>query len=146
MQDLKASPYNITFIQAHAPTTDNDVDDIEDFYDQLQKVIDQTPKKDILVVQGDWNAKIGEDVSKNWKGTCGQYCNPETNERGLRLLEFASCNKHDEGGEHIWSTTTEMLDMAQPRRRLPQSDLLHHCQTTLPVKCEHCKDQELSRS
>ena len=36
--------------------------------------------------------------------------------------------------------------MAQPRRRIPQSDRLHHGQTTLPVKCEHCKDQELSRS
>ena len=61
-------------------------------YDQLQEVIDQAPKKDILAVQGDWNAKIGEDASKNWKGTYGQYCNPETTERGLRLLEFASYN------------------------------------------------------
>ena len=43
-------------------------------------------------MQGDWNAKIGEDASKNWKGACGQYCNPETNEGGLRLLEFASYN------------------------------------------------------
>ena len=43
-------------------------------------------------MQGDWNAKIGEDASKNWKGKGGQYCNPETNERGFRLLEFASYN------------------------------------------------------
>ena len=89
---LKASPFDITIIQAYAPTTDYDNDDIEDFYDQLQEVIDQAPKKDILVVQGDWNAKIGEDASKNWKGTCGQYCNPVTNERGLRPLEFVSHN------------------------------------------------------
>ena len=46
----------------------------------------------MIVVQGDLNAKIGEDASKNWKGTCGQYCNPETKERGLRLLELASYN------------------------------------------------------
>ena len=58
----------------------------------MQEVIDQAPKKDILVVQGDWNAKIGEDASKNWKWTCGQYCNHKTNERGLSLLEFASFN------------------------------------------------------
>ena len=89
---LKASPFNITIIQAYAPTTDYDDDDTEDFYDQLQEIIDKAPKKDILIVQGDWNAKIGEAASKNWKGTCGQYCNPETNERGLGLLEFASCN------------------------------------------------------
>ena len=62
---LKASPFNITIIQAYAPTTDYDDDDIDDFYDQLQEVIDQAPKKDILVVQGDRNAKIGEDASKN---------------------------------------------------------------------------------
>ena len=77
---LKASPFNITIIQTYASTTDYDDDGIEDFYDQLQEVIDQAPKKDILVVQGDWNANTGEDASKNWKGTCGQYCNPEINE------------------------------------------------------------------
>ena len=60
---LKASPFSITITQAYAPTTDYDDDDIEDFYDQLQEVTDQAPKKDTLVVQGDWNAKIGEDGS-----------------------------------------------------------------------------------
>ena len=79
---LKASPFNIITIQIYASTTDYNDDDTEDFYDQPQEVIDQAPKKDILVVQGDWNAKIGEDANKNWKGTCDQYCNPETNERG----------------------------------------------------------------
>ena len=43
-------------------------------------------------MQGDWNAKIEEDASKNWKWTRSQYCNPETNERGLRFLEFANYN------------------------------------------------------
>ena len=85
-----SSLFNITIIQAYAPTTDYDDDDIEDFYDQLQNFTDQAPKKDILVVQGDWNAKIREDANKNKKGTCGQYCNPETNERDFRLPEFAS--------------------------------------------------------
>ena len=62
---LKASPFNNAIIQPYTPTIDCDNDDIEDFYDPLQEVIDQAPKKDILVVQGDWNAKIGEDASKN---------------------------------------------------------------------------------
>ena len=89
---LKASPFNITIIQAYAPSTDYDDDGIEDIYDQLQEVIDQAPKKDIIVVQGDWKTKTGQDASKNWNWTCGQCCNPETNERGLRLLEFAVYN------------------------------------------------------
>ena len=50
---LKASLFNITIIQAYAPSTDYNDDDSEDFYDQLQEAIDQAPKKDILVVQGD---------------------------------------------------------------------------------------------
>ena len=43
-----------------------DDNQIEEFYDQLQNVIDKTPKKEILVVQGDWNAKVGRDVCENW--------------------------------------------------------------------------------
>ncbi|KAK2189385.1 hypothetical protein NP493_108g04017 [Ridgeia piscesae] len=63
---LRATPFNITITQAYAPTSDYDDDDVEDFYEQLQEVLDQTPKKDILVVQGDWNAKIGEYAYGNW--------------------------------------------------------------------------------
>ena len=89
---LRATPFNITIMQAYAPTTDYDDEKIEGFYEQLQEVVDQIPKKDILIVQGDWNAKVGKDACKNWKYTCGLYSNNETNERGLRLLEFASLN------------------------------------------------------
>ncbi|XP_005096724.1 craniofacial development protein 2-like [Aplysia californica] len=89
---FRAVPFNITIIQAYAPTSDYDEQAVEGFYDQIQEVIDQTPKKYIIVVQGDWNAKVEKDVYKNWKETCGQHCNSESNERGLRLLEFASYN------------------------------------------------------
>ena len=47
---LKAVPFNITIVQAYAPTSDYDDNKTEEFYDQLQNVIDQTPKKDILVL------------------------------------------------------------------------------------------------
>ena len=50
---LRAVPFNITEVQAYAPTSDYDDNEIEDVYDQLQDVIDRTPKKDILVLQGD---------------------------------------------------------------------------------------------
>ena len=88
---LRAVPFNITIVQAYTPTSDYDDNKIE-FYEQLQDVIDQTPKKDILVVQGDWNAKVGRDACRNWQGICGPFCNNDTNERGLRLLEFATFN------------------------------------------------------
>ena len=57
---------------------------------KLQNVIDQTPKKDILVVQGDWKAIVGREACENWQGICGLFCKDDTNERGLRLLEFAT--------------------------------------------------------
>ena len=49
--------------------------EIEEFYDQQQNVIDETLKKDILVVQGDWNAKVGKDACENWQGICEPFGN-----------------------------------------------------------------------
>ena len=50
---LRAIPFNITIVQVYASKLDYDDNEVEEFYDQLQNVIDQTPKKDIFVVQGD---------------------------------------------------------------------------------------------
>ena len=50
---LRTVPFNITIVQMYSPTSDHDDNEIEEFYDQPQNVIDQTPKRDILVVQGD---------------------------------------------------------------------------------------------
>ncbi|GFO49148.1 craniofacial development protein 2 [Plakobranchus ocellatus] len=89
---LKAAPFNTTIIQAYAPTTDHEDEEVEDFYNEVQKTLNEVSKKDIIVVQGDWNAKIGQDAQEDWEGTCGQYCNQATNDRGPRLLEFAKYN------------------------------------------------------
>ena len=97
---LRAVPFNITIVQAYAPTSDYDDNKIEEFYDKLQNVFDQKPKKDILVVQGDRNAQVGKDACGNWPGICGPFSNDDTNGMGwggvggggggLRLLEFAT--------------------------------------------------------
>ena len=65
----EGSPFQITIVQAYAPTSDYGDNEIEEFYDQLQNIIDQTPKNDILVVQEDWNAKVGKDACGNWQGS-----------------------------------------------------------------------------
>ena len=62
---LRAVPFNITIVQVYAPTSEYDDNEREAFYDQLQNVIDQTLKKDIHVVQGDWNAKVSKDACGN---------------------------------------------------------------------------------
>ena len=89
---LRAAPFNITLIQVYAPTTDYEDDEVEEFYTQLQNIINSVDKKDILIIQGDWNAKVGADALADWKEFCGPYSNATSNERGLRLLEFASYN------------------------------------------------------
>ena len=63
---LRAVPFNIIIVQAYAPTSDYDDNQIEEFYDQQQNVIDQTPNV-ILVVQGDWNAEVGRDACETGK-------------------------------------------------------------------------------
>ena len=83
---LRASPFDITIIQVYPPTSSYGDSDVNEFYRELQSLIDQTPKQDILVVQGDWNAKIEEDAQEDWREACGPSCNPETSDRGLKLL------------------------------------------------------------
>ena len=74
---LRAAPFNITIIHIYAPTTDHDDNEIKIFCEQLQAVIEQTPKKNVFVVQGDLNAKVGEDVASHWQVTYVHYCNAE---------------------------------------------------------------------
>ena len=68
-------------------------------------------KKDILIVQGDWNAKVGLDTHNDWSTVYGKACNKTTNDRGLRLLEFVKYNnlvlantlgKHKESRIRTW--------------------------------------------
>ena len=55
---LRAAHFNVTIIQAYAPTSGHDDNETDNFYRQLQVIIEQIPTKDILIEQGDWNAKI----------------------------------------------------------------------------------------
>ena len=87
---LNATPFNVTIIQVYASTLHYSDEETVGFYEQLQKGIEEVAKKDILIVQGDWNAKVGEDDTTICNGICGNSCNPITNDKGLRLLEFDS--------------------------------------------------------
>ena len=89
---IRTAPFNINTIQVYASTSGHDDSEVDHFYQQLQETIHQTPKKDILFVQGDWNAKARKDAQADWGDVYGPYCNVEKNERGFRLLEFATCN------------------------------------------------------
>ena len=95
LQQTNLNPPKCSSFQYHhhtfyAPTSGH-VDSERDHFDQqIQETIDQTPEKDILVVQVDWNAKVTKDAQADLGDVCGPYCNVETNDRGLRLLESQS--------------------------------------------------------
>ena len=82
-------PHNMIIIQVYTPTTDHDDEEVKRFYGLLESTITEVHKKDILIVQGDWNIKVGPDTYENWPGTVRRFGIGETNDRGLRLLEFA---------------------------------------------------------
>ena len=55
----QGKPFNIMVIQAYAPTSNTEEVEVEQFYEDLQDLLELTPKKDVLFIIGDWNAKVG---------------------------------------------------------------------------------------
>ncbi|CAF4143408.1 unnamed protein product, partial [Rotaria magnacalcarata] len=86
---FNATPFNVTIIHVYAPTSDSSEDEIETFYDCVEETIIKAPKKDVIIITGDWNAKVGTD-NTGWESVMGRYGYGSRNERGERLLEFAA--------------------------------------------------------
>ena len=84
---LQGKPFNITVIQVYGPTSNTEETEIERFYEDLQDLLELTPKKDVLFIIGDWNEKkIG---SQETPGVTGRFGLGVQNEAGQRLLNFA---------------------------------------------------------
>ena len=56
---FQGKPFSITVIQAYAPTSNAEETEVEQFYGDLQDLLELTPKRDVLSIIGDWNAKVG---------------------------------------------------------------------------------------
>ena len=82
---FQGKPFNITVIQVDAPTSNAEKAEIEWFYEDLQDLLELTPKKDVLFIIGDWNAKVG---SQETPGVTGIFGLGIRNEAGQRLIEF----------------------------------------------------------
>ena len=76
---------NITIIQVYAPTSNAEKAKVEWFYEDLQDLLELTPKRDVLFIVGDWNAKVG---SQETPGVTGKFGLGIWNEAGQRLIEF----------------------------------------------------------
>ena len=86
---FQGKPFNIMVIQVYAPTSNAEEAEVEWFYEDLQDVLEQTPKKDTLFVIGDWNAKVGSQKTLRVTGKFGLGVQ---NEAGQRLIEFCQEN------------------------------------------------------
>ena len=86
---LQGKPFNITVIQVYAPTTNGEEAEVEQFYEDLQDLLELTPKKYVLFIRGDWNAKVG---SQEIPGVTGKFGLGMQNEAGQKLIEFCQEN------------------------------------------------------
>ena len=86
---LQGKPFNITVIQGYAKTSNAEETEVERFYEDLQDLLELTPKKDILFITGDWNAKVG---SQETPGVTGKFSLGMWNEVGQRLIQFCQEN------------------------------------------------------
>ena len=86
---FQGKPFNITVIQVYAPTSNAEEAEAERFYEDLQDLLELTPKKDVLFIIGDWNAKVG---SQETPGVTGKFGLGIWNEARQRLIEFCQEN------------------------------------------------------
>ena len=86
---FQCKPFNITVIQVYAPTSNAEETEVERFYEDLQDLLELTPKKDVLFIIGVWNAKVG---SQETPWVTGKFSLGIQNEAGQRLIEFCQEN------------------------------------------------------
>ena len=86
---FQGNPFNTTVIQDYAPTSNTEEAEDEQFYEDLQDLLELTPKKDFLFIIGDWNAKV---ESQEIPAVTGKFGLGVQNEAGQRLTEFCQEN------------------------------------------------------
>ena len=85
----QGKPFNVTVIQDYALTSNAEEAKVEQFCEDLQDLLELTPKKDVLFIIGDWNAEVG---SQETPGVTGKFGLGIRNESGQRLIEFCQEN------------------------------------------------------
>ena len=107
---------NTTVIQVYAPTSNAEV---EWFYEDLQDLLKLIPKKDILFIIGDWNAKVG---SQETPGVTGKFGLGVQNEAGQRIIEFLPRERTGHSKHPLPTTQEKTLHMDITRWSTPKSD------------------------
>ena len=116
---FQGKPFNITVIQVYAQTSNAEEAEVERFYEDLQDLLELTPKKDILFIIADWNAKVG---SQETPGVTGKFGLGMWNEAGQRLIEFCQENTLIIAKHPLPTTQEKTLHMDITRWSTPKSD------------------------
>ena len=115
---FQGKPFNTAKIQVHAPITNVKEAELEQFNEDLQDLLELTPKNDVLFITGDWNAKA---TSQEIPGVTGKFGLGVQNEAGQRLTGLP--REHTGDSKHLLPTTQEMtLHMDITRWSIPKSD------------------------
>ena len=107
---LQGKPFNITVIQAYAPTSNAEEAEVERFYEDLQELLELTPQKDVFFITEDWNAKGGSQETSGVTSKFGLGIRNEAGQRLIRVLlrEHTGHSKHHKRRLHMditrWST------------------------------------------
>ena len=111
---FQGKPFNIMVIQVYAPTSNAAEAEGEQIYEDLQDLLELTPKKDILFIIGDWNEKVG---SQETPGATGKFGLGVQNEAGVLPRECTGYSKHP-----LTTTQEKTLHMDVTRWSIPKSD------------------------
>ena len=100
---FQGKPFNITVIQVYAPTSNAEEAEVEPFYGDLQDLLEQTPKKDVLFIIGDWNAKGGSQEITWSNRQIWPWSTKQSRSKANRVLP-RECTGHS---KHLLPTTQE---------------------------------------
>ena len=123
---LQGKPFNITVIQVYAPTSNAEEAEVEWFYEDLQDLLELTPKKDVLFIIGDWNTKV---ESQEISGVTGKFWSTEwSRAKANRVLprERTGHRKHP-----LPTTQEKTLHLDITRWSTPKSDWLYSLQPNM---------------
>ena len=114
---FQGKPFNITVIQSYAPTSNTEEAEVERFYEDLQDLLELTPKKDVLFIIGDWNAKVGSQETPGVTNLALEYGMKQGKANRVLQRECTGHRKHP-----LPKTQEKTLHMDITRWSTPQSD------------------------
>ena len=115
---FQGKPFNITVIQVYAPTSNAEEAEVERFYEDLQDLSELTPKKDVLFIIGDWNARVGSQETPGVTGKFGLKVQNEAGRAKANRVLPRECTGHS---KYPLPTTRE--DSTHGHHQMANSDI-----------------------